>query len=163
MLKHNQHPSRWNAAANALTRLAFAFIAVLITLAAGFGYKAIFEDEMDVRNPANIPPGILAPMYRHRIEWALIQWAVFASVIVVLYRFFGKPIGVQVNWTAVGLFLFRIHLASGILIVLGPLGAVVCGRAVQFRDATTAIVGFALLLFAAMERYKGLHDDPPQP
>lgn len=129
-----------------------AFLTVILASAAGFGYVVLFIDEMDPSAPVNVAAGALAPMYRHWVEFVLIEWTTFVTVVAGYYWVFGFRAGIHVNWPQVRRWLFWLHLLSGAVLTSGLLIAVVIGQPLQFRDLATASIGIGLLGMSVYER-----------
>jgi hypothetical protein len=67
---------------------------------------SVFHDEMGPADAANRGAGLLAPMYRHWIEFAIVIWIAFIETTVGPYYFFGRATGVHINWHADSAFAF---------------------------------------------------------
>lgn len=115
-------------------------------LAAGFVYVQLFYDEFDRFHPANAGGGFLPPMYRHWIELIIIVWSTFFALVVGYYSLVGAKLGLIVKWPTVRRYLFRLHVISGTVILLGLLNAVIIGQPMSLRDTVT--MGLGLSLFA---------------
>ena len=116
------------------------------------GYLALFSDEFDPQAPANWNAGVLAPMYRHWIEFVIVVWTTLPTVGVALYLAFGARSGVQIHWRIFRRHLFRLHFVSGAIILTGLFLAIAFGQPFQVRDAITAIFGLSILGISALER-----------
>ena len=134
-----------------MTRLFGAFLSVIAATVAAFRYFQVFADEFDPRDPANRGAGVLAPMYRHWIEYVVICWTTMLSTAIGYYLTLGSGAGIKVNWAATRSFFFRLHAISGAVILFGLLVAVITGRPIQTRDAVTAGIGIRLLILSAAE------------
>jgi hypothetical protein len=135
-----------------MIRFFVAFTTVVASSAAAIGYLALFSDEFDPRGPANLGAGWVAPMYRHWIEFVIIVWTTMATVGIGLYLALGARSGVQIHWPVVRRHLFRLHVISGAIILIGLFLAIVNGQPFQTRDAITALVGLSILAISALER-----------
>jgi hypothetical protein len=120
---------------------------------------AVFNDEINPADVANRGAGLLAPMYRHWLEFVIVIWIAMLETIVGPYYYFGRERArVIANWHVVRCLRFRLHAASGTIIAIGLLIATVFGKPIELRDAITAGMSVCFLSVAAWERWQGLHE-----
>ena len=136
----------------ALIRFGGAFLVVVLSSAAGAAYMAIYSDEIAPGDPANLGKGLLAPMYRHWIEFVVVIWTAFLTVAVGYYLVFGSKMGIVINWPVVRPFMSRLHFVSGSLIMASLLIALITGQPMHLRDMILAFVGLGLLAIVVWER-----------
>lgn len=100
----------------------------------------LFADEIEPTHPANVGAGLLAPMYRHWLEFVVAIWTTMLTVIPGYYVLFGAQTGVAVNWEVVRLFLLRLHMASGLIFLANLLIPILGGQILQTRDLVLPFV-----------------------
>ena len=140
-----------------MIRIIGAFITVISCMVAGFGYLMLFADEIDPRNPVNKGVGILAPMYRHWVEYPLVIWMAFLIVLVGYYSLMGTKGGIVVNWSVADYWWFRLHIASAIVILFGLFAAFAIGQPLHARDAVTTAIGLGFLAIGVWQRAAAPH------
>ena len=134
-----------------MLRAACALVAVIATTASMIAYFALFHDEMDPRHPANLRAGLLAPMFRHWMEFAIIGWTTLPAAAIGFYLLVGTK-DITINWPVVRRHFFRLHIASGGIILAGLSISLVNGQPIQLRDSITALVGIGILALGICER-----------
>jgi hypothetical protein len=135
-----------------MLRLSGAFITVISCVTAGFSYFLLFQDEFDPNNPVNVGAGFFAPMYRRWVEYPLVIWTIFLVAIVGYCLLIGGRQRIVVNWSVAHQWWFRLHLASGIVILVGLMSALIAGQQFHWRDIVSVALGMGFLALATFDR-----------
>ena len=144
-----------------LIRYLGAFLAVVCVMIAAISMGLLYGDELGSAHPVNAGKGIFAPMYRYWIELVILEWSTFLAAVTGYYAVFGPMIGVVLNRDRSRIFTFRLHFASGVLLIVGMLIAVIMRQPMHIRDAVVTTIGFVLLISAicewfAIRRYRSI-------
>ena len=90
-------------------------------------------------------------------------WMTFLIVVVSFYGLFGSKLGIVVNKAVAHQWWFRLHLASGTVVLFGLAGALATGQQLHVRDIVTAALGLGFLASASFDRLTGKTNNDKSP
>ena len=132
-----------------MVRAACIFFAVIAACCTGFGYFLLFVDEFSPSDVANVGMGLIAPMWRHYVQYFIIITITWPTVAFAFYLLFGTPYEVAVLRSA-WFKLIPLHFISVIIILIGLLHRVASAQPMGARDYAMGGVGVALFIIAVI-------------
>jgi hypothetical protein len=112
-----------------------AFLVVVTVLAAGLLTIVVYGEEIGPAHPVNAGQGIFAPMYRHWIEFLVLEWSIFIAMLTAYYVILGPSIGIHINWDVARMWVNRLNFLGSTLLIAGIVIAVIARQPLQIRDA----------------------------